>query len=157
MPFAMGHSFLVFHTVGSHAWALSPHAHCVVFLGSHRLWLETYLRKDGNAEGLIGDLAHQVEGDDRENVPRGGACLPAHQLLPQPEPIWELLRLCEQQRVTVRKPPLHRLTSLASGNTSWALFAFLWNIQTGEGHTETQELGKESWRVRPKLCTRGIV
>lgn len=54
-----------------------------------------HLGKDGDPEGLVGGLSHQVEGQNGEDVPGGGADLPANQLLPQPEAIWELLRLPE--------------------------------------------------------------
>lgn len=59
------------------------------------LLLSAHLGQDGDAEGLVGGLPHQVEGQDRKDVPGGGADLPANQLLPQPEAVWELLCLPE--------------------------------------------------------------
>lgn len=55
-----------------------------------------YLRQDGDSEGLVTDFAHQVEGDDWEDVPGRGASLPAYQLLPEPEPRGKLLGLKNQ-------------------------------------------------------------
>lgn len=52
-----------------------------------------YLRQDGDSEGLVVVLTHQVEGDDWEDVPRCGASLPTYQPLPQPELRGKLLRL----------------------------------------------------------------
>lgn len=52
-----------------------------------------YLWQDRDAEGLVAVFTHQVERDDREDVPGGGARLPAHQLLTQPKPRRELLSL----------------------------------------------------------------
>lgn len=57
--------------------------------------VNTHLGQDGDPEGLVGGLSHQVQGQDWEDVPRGGADLPANQLLPQPEAVWELFRLPE--------------------------------------------------------------
>lgn len=57
----------------------------------------SYLRQDGDSEGLVVVLTHQVEGDDWEDVPRCGASLPTYQLLPQPEPRGKLLRLKKKQ------------------------------------------------------------
>lgn len=45
----------------------------------------SYLRQDGNTERLVAVFTHQVQGDDWEDVPGGGARQPAHQLLTQPE------------------------------------------------------------------------
>lgn len=56
-----------------------------------------YLRQDGDSEGLVMVLTHQVEGDDWEDVPRCVASLPTYQLLPQPEPRGKLLRLKNKQ------------------------------------------------------------
>ncbi len=44
-----------------------------------------YLWQDGDAERLVSVFTHQVERDDREDVPGSGARLPTHQLLAQPE------------------------------------------------------------------------
>ncbi len=40
-----------------------------------------YLWQDGDAERLVSVFTHQVERDDREDVPGSGARLPTHQLL----------------------------------------------------------------------------
>ena len=61
-----------------------------------------YLWEDGDLEGLVAVLAHQIEGDDGEYGPGGGASLPAHQLLPQPEARRKLLRL--HGTTTQRRP-----------------------------------------------------
>lgn len=53
----------------------------------------TYLRQDGDSEGLVVVFTHQVEGDDREDVPGCSAGLPTHQLLSEPEPGGELFGL----------------------------------------------------------------
>lgn len=60
-----------------------------------------YLRQDGYSEGLVAVFAHQVQGDDGEDVPGRRAGLPTHQLLPQPEPRGKLLRLQSKVRGTV--------------------------------------------------------
>lgn len=57
-----------------------------------------YLRQDGDSEGLVVVLTHQVEGDDWEDVPWCGASLPTYQPLPQPELRGKLLRLGKKKQ-----------------------------------------------------------
>lgn len=55
-----------------------------------------YLGQDRDPKGLIVVFTHQVERDDREDVPGRGAGLPTDQLLPKPEPRGKLFSLQKQ-------------------------------------------------------------
>lgn len=104
----------------------------------------TYLWKNGDAEGLVADLTHQVEGDDWEDVPGGGACLPAHQLLPEPEAVGELLRLSGPGGQPGGNSPSPPRLSHPQSTLTGPSIGFPRNIQTGERSVETQELEEES-------------
>lgn len=106
-PFSPGHSLFRLPSAGKPC--LLTASLCVLCLPRSPAPAGTYLWEDGDAEGLVADLAHQVEGDDREDAPGRGARLPADQLLPQPEAVGELLRLRARQGRGRDSPSLSRL------------------------------------------------
>lgn len=71
-----------------------------------RLGQSYYLRQDGDSEGLVAVFTHQVEGDDRKDVPWCVASLPTYQLLPQPEPRRKLFSLKAESEQTVFSPKI---------------------------------------------------
>lgn len=144
----------------SHACSVSSNSYFDLFLGSPCLSLGTYLWKNGDAEGLVGDLTHEVERDDWENVPGGGACLPAHQLLTQPKAIWKLLCLCWQEKGnnegSASIPSCACLHSIAR-----ALCRLLWGrhpeqekVNYNQGGGREQETEGKGWYQRPRMTSR---
>lgn len=82
-----------------------------------------YLRQDGNFEGLVVVFAHQIEGDDWEDVPRRRASLPTHQLLSKPESSRKLLSL--------KKGNKHRDSTVTQTDRLIFFFYPFWRFRQG--------------------------